>query len=222
MLKPIDIQVPQELLQQLSYENLHTMKTTINEPTGNFFYDAWNVKPEYKGTVWEKLIKDLPDNIGEARVIVLESGTNYFIHADIDDRYHLNLQGKDAYLVDLESTIMHPLRPDGIWYTMNAGLLHSAVNFGENPRIQLVVRQLLTHADLGESITIEIKPGGTNPRFVFDNTISPWLNKANKDKIIDNFTITNIGVKFDVKSTELDNLKKVVPETFKLIEHAKQ
>ena len=35
------------------------MKTTINQPTGDFFYDPWIIKDEYKGTVWEgSLIND--------------------------------------------------------------------------------------------------------------------------------------------------------------------
>ena len=30
-------------------------RVAINQPTGNFFYDPWVIKPEYQNTVWEKL-----------------------------------------------------------------------------------------------------------------------------------------------------------------------
>jgi hypothetical protein len=67
-------------------------KLTINQPTGNFFYDPWDIKEEFKGTVWETLLNTLPLDIGEARIIVLGNGTTYMSHTDIDDRYHLSLK----------------------------------------------------------------------------------------------------------------------------------
>lgn len=99
-------------------------KTTVNEPSGNFFYDPWRIKKEYQGTVWEKILSTLKFPIGEARIIVLKSGTCYLRHADIDDRYHLNISGDNSYLIDLEKTVMHELKRDGFWYKMHAGILH--------------------------------------------------------------------------------------------------
>ena len=36
------------------------MKTPINEPTGSFFYDNWNIKEEYKNTPWATVLNTLP------------------------------------------------------------------------------------------------------------------------------------------------------------------
>ena len=63
-------------------------KTTLNEPTGSFFYDGWKIKDKYKNTVWEKLLNTLAiGNYGEARVIKLDIERCYTAHADIDDRH---------------------------------------------------------------------------------------------------------------------------------------
>ncbi len=43
-------------------------KNVLNKPTGDFFYDPWEILPEYKGTVFEELLAPLKD-IGEARII---------------------------------------------------------------------------------------------------------------------------------------------------------
>ncbi len=74
-------------------------KLPLNEPTGDFFYDAWTIKKEYKGTVWDKLVSTLPGNIGEARLIKLEPGQAYRSHADMDDRYHFNIQGERSFVL---------------------------------------------------------------------------------------------------------------------------
>jgi hypothetical protein len=66
-------------------------RTTINQPTGNFFYDPWEVKDDFKDTIWEELLTSLDEPLGEARVIVLKPQMSYHIHSDIDDRFHLNI-----------------------------------------------------------------------------------------------------------------------------------
>jgi hypothetical protein len=119
------------------------IKTTINEPTGDFFYAPWVLKAEYKGTVWETFYNSLPVAKGEARIIILDPGSCYQIHADIDDRCHLNISGEGCYLMDLTTEQMYRLEQDGIWYDMDAGFLHTATNFGRRSRVQLVVRKLL-------------------------------------------------------------------------------
>ena len=81
----VDISLFQEACDQLPSRD---MKTTINCPTGNFFYDAWKLKEEFKGTVWETLYNSLPVAKGEARIIILDPAHCYQTHADIDDRYH--------------------------------------------------------------------------------------------------------------------------------------
>jgi len=90
-------------------------KLTINQPTGNFFYDPWEVKEEFKGTVWETLLNTLPLDIGEARIIALAHGTTYMSHTDIDDRYHLSITGQYSFLINIDDEKMYPTIADGQW-----------------------------------------------------------------------------------------------------------
>jgi len=196
-------------------EDFENFKTTLNQPTGDFFYDPWEIKPEYKGTVWEKLLKSLPEPHGEARVIVMQPGTTYMAHADIDNRWHLNLQSEQAYLINLVSQNMHLLEKDGYWYYMDAGNIHTASNYGSIPRIQLVVRELLTATEIEELAQVTIKPAMPqyDYRYKFDNIISPWLNTANKDGVIKDFEVDGEVVKFKIPITEL-SLK--LPKEFRI------
>lgn len=196
------------------------MKTTINKPTGNFFYDNWIIKDEYKGTVWETLYNSLPVNKGEARIIILDPGRCYQRHADIDDRYHLNLLGEECYLIDLVREQLFPLEQDGIWYSMDAGFLHTATNFGRRARIQLVIRHLLKQNKLKDSVEIMLSATIANAddaRFLFDNHLSPWFNEANKLGFINNFANNSAGVTFNIEKSKLESLKNVLPTEFKIL-----
>ena len=196
------------------------MKTTINQPTSNFFYDAWVIKDEYKGTVWETLYNSLPVSKGEARIIILDPAQCYQIHADIDDRYHLNILGEECYLIDLIREQMHKLEQDGVWYNMDAGFLHTAANFGRRARVQLVVRQLLKKNKLLNPVEVDLISQITNAddtRFLFDSYISPWLNEANKQGYINNFTNLSTSVKFNIEQDKLDSLKRILPDEFKIL-----
>jgi hypothetical protein len=195
-------------------DNLKEGKTSINEPSGNFFYDPWRIKKEYQGTVWEKILSTLKFPIGEARIIVLKRGTCYLRHADIDDRYHLNISGDNSYLVDLEKTVMHELKRDGFWYKMHAGILHTAINVGEHDRIQLVVRDLLNRNTVLNPVSVKITGSGHNLRFVFDGVYSTWLNIANKKGIIGNFKHDGDSATFDVNGDHLEELTALTPKGF--------
>jgi hypothetical protein len=196
------------------------MKTTINQPTGDFFYDPWILKDEYKGTVWETLYDSLPVTKGEARIIILDPNQCYQTHADIDDRYHLNILGEQCYLIDLVTTQMHKLAQDGIWYDMDAGGLHTATNFGRCARVQLVVRHLLKQNKLTDPVDISLSTTMSNTddaRFIFDNTMSTWLNKANKAGFINSFEHRSVSIKFNIEKNKLDSLKHILPNEFKII-----
>jgi len=196
-----------------------TGKTTINKPTGNFFYDPWELNDEYKDTVWQTLYDSLPLPKGEARLIVLGPGQCYQSHADIDDRYHLNILGNESFLIDLDCGQMHRLEQDGIWYDMDAGRKHTAANFGRIFRIQLVVRKLLNKNKLFNPVVIRLSPNIKNEdyaRYIFDNTLSSWLNLANKNIVINNFNYKGCIVNFEVESVALNDLRSVVPKEFDL------
>ena len=218
MLTPTNYTVDPKLFQEACF-HLPTgaMKTTINTPTGDSFYDAWELKDEYKGTVWEILYNSLPVTKGEARIIILDPGHCYQTHADIDDRYHLNILGDSSYLIDLVRDIMHPLKQDGIWYDMDASLLHTATNFGRKARVQLVVRKLLKKNKLSNPVAVSLATSMDNPnhaRFLFDNTMSPWFNDANKAGFINSFAQGNVSIKFNIEQDKLESLKRILPSEF--------
>jgi hypothetical protein len=220
MLTPTNYTVDTSLFQEACHHlPKGAMKTTINKPTGDFFYDPWILKDEYKGTVWETLYNSLPLVKGEARIIILDPGQCYQIHADIDDRYHLNVLGDNSYLVDLVRDIMHPLAQDGIWYDMDASFLHTATNFGRRARVQLVVRKLLKKNKLSNPVGVSLATSLENTnhaRFLFDNTMSPWFNGANKIGFITNFKQGNVSITFDIEQDKLASLKNILPEEFKI------
>jgi len=194
-------------------------KLALNKPTGNFFYDPWQIKPEFENTVWEEILNTLPGPIGEARLIKLAPGTNYWVHADIDDRWHVSLVNEQAFLIDLESHKMFETDL-GVWYTMNAGRLHSAANFGETDRIQLVVRQLLLPGTFDNPVSIIIPmPDTHNARFVFDKIYSPWLNRANKNGHIKDFAYNDTEVTFKVNPGVIDGLGELPAKDFIVIRH---
>lgn len=221
MLSKTNYSIDVSLLQEPCFRSANEeMRTTINQPTGDFFYDPWIIKDEYKGTAWETLYNSLPVSKGEARIIILKSNQCYQIHADIDDRYHLNILGEECYLIDLVREQMFPLEQDGIWYNMDAGFLHTATNFGRRARIQLVVRHLLRKNNLVEPIEVAVSTTISNAddaRFIFDNTVSPWLNEANKLGFINNFSYSQVGVKFNIEKNKLDSLKHILSPEFKLL-----
>lgn len=218
MLTPTEFTVPLDLIEQAASRIVDVdFKLTINQPTGDFFYDPWIIKEEFKNTIWEELLLALPFEIGEARLIKLEPHENYTAHADMDDRYHLNIKSNLSYLIDLTNNEMFLLKPDGIWYNMNAGLIHSAANFGNTDRIQLVVRQLLLKNKLKDPVTISIiskQPSGY--RFLFDNVVSPWLNLANKNSLVSDFSFKDEVINMKIERSELPTLTKILPDIFKV------
>jgi hypothetical protein len=221
MLAKTGIQVPKTLIEQ-ALEALPSdeFRHTINKPAGDFFYDPWEIKDEYRGTVWDNLLSYLPSTVGEARVILLDHSKCYQIHADIDDRYHLNLAGTNSFLVDLEYNKMYPLEQDGHWYAMDAGVVHSAVNFGRTVRVQLVVRHLLKNATLKDPVPVKITFNNLTPehaRFVFDSKLSPVLNLANKSNSMNSFAWTPTHVSFNMERDMLEYVKTKLPENFKIL-----
>ena len=219
MLTRLNYTVSEDTMQQLlnsmpSYEFKHT----INQPKGNFFYNPWEIKPEFKDTAWENVLADLGP-VGEARIIHLKPGTCYHAHADIDDRYHLNISGSYSYLVDLESEYMHPLGADGFWYEMDAGLIHSAVNFGAETRTQLVVRKLLNNNVLHNQVKIKIFWNDLSyerARSMLDHDLSGWLNRANKIGKIANFSFTMTDITFDVEQSDFNVVHALLPPNFEI------
>jgi len=195
-------------------------RLTINQPTGKFFYDPWVIKDEFKNTIWESILETLPTDIGEARIICLKPGRCYQSHADIDDRYHLNISGDSySYLVNLETDTMYKIIKDNFWYTIDTSPKHSAINFGKEDRVQLVVRHLLKDCKFKNFVDIKIsidKLNDDDSRFLMDEQLSPWLNKKSKSKQLTNFDFTAKSISFRLDAELLDEIKSIVPSTFNL------
>jgi len=216
MLTKLQYTVPIELLQEASDNvDMSQFRYALNEPTGDFFYDPWTIKKEYVGTVWEQILNTLPVDMGEARLIVLKYGNCYMSHSDIDDRYHLNVNGEYSFLVNIDTEEMFPQTLDGQWYLMDASPRHSAVNFGSVDRVQLVIRKLLNKCQLENYSTVTIKPiDKIKPRFIFDDEISPWLSKMNKQQLMNNFKILTDGVEFNLDNSVVPVLDSYSKEKF--------
>lgn len=219
MITQLQYRVPKGLFHRLSSEMPDfDHRINLNTPTGDFFYDKWKISDQFKNTVWEKVLEYLPLEIGEARLMKLEPGSAYYSHADIDDRYHLNITGEKSYLVDLDNNVLHPVNNNGYWYEMDAGRRHSAVNFGNKTRIQLVVRKLLQKNILKDPVAVKISL--ENPkhdyRYMFDDIYSPKINQLIKDKLVDSFSIKKEQVYFNIEKSLLDDLNSITPEGFKV------
>ena len=219
MFSKTNIQIDSGLIEkaQISIPNID-FRLSLNQPTGDFFYDPWIIRPEFENTVWEEILKTIPDNIGEARLIKLDPGTCYRSHSDIDDRWHLSILGERSYLVDLENDIMYPTVQDDHWHLINTGIKHSAVNFGSKPRTQLVVRKLLQRNQLKNPIKVSITliKVTEDRRFIFDDIISPWLNNANKTGTLQDFKFEEFEVRLTIESNVLESLKNTIDSHFNL------
>ena len=222
MLATTQYTVSQELLQE-AFNSLPEINSrlALNEPSGSFFTDHWNVKSEFKGTVWEQLLDSLDEPKGEARLIKMEPGECYPSHADIDDRWHLTITGNHSYLIDLDTGTMHPTESNGQWYLMDAGCRHSAANFGSENRIQLVVRKLLPSGMINNpvDITIRLRVVNYDYSFVFDDIVSPWLNRAYKRGIVNHFEMATHSVKITISKEYIGELEETIKEYFTIDEY---
>lgn len=211
---------PDGLIEQALKEHPVTGEDTVlNQPTGNFFYDRWEIKESYRGTIWQQVLDTMPMSIGQARIIKLEPGESYMAHADIDNRWHLNLTGEQAYLIDLDEKVMYECVRDNRWAYMNASQIHVAANYGSIPRLQLVVREPLRNSrepkDL-VSIGIEAAYRQHNFRYKFDNIFSSFLNKANQKYKLADFAHTAVSLSFKLELELLEEFKKLITPEFKV------
>ena len=211
---------PEGLIEQALKEHPVTGESTVlNEPTGDFFYDAWKIKDSYKDTLWQQVLDTLPLTIGQARIIKLAHGESYMAHADIDNRWHLNLTGEQSYLLDLDNRTMYKCINDNRWVYMDASHIHAATNYGSVPRLQLVVRQLLSK--IGEPkdlVSISIEPAYEQHdfRYKFDNIFSPFLNRANQKSKLADFAHTTFSLKFKLERELLEEFNKLITPEFKV------
>lgn len=129
-----------EIIAQINEMDINIKRKTLNVTDGNILTGNYTLIAEIVNTPLGNFLNSLGD-IGEARLLTLESGESYTAHTDPDDRIHLVITtNPDCYLIDLDNEKMHHLPVDGqIWY-MDTGVRHVASNFGGKSRIHLNVR----------------------------------------------------------------------------------
>jgi len=224
MLQPIDIEFSaDQLLSELKHCHLEQdqfdamWKCDINQPTDSFYYDAWQLKPEYSTPAVQSLFAQLPP-VGQAKIVSIPPSTSYHVHADIEDRYHITLQGQHSYLIDLAHHKMYSTQVDNQCYHMDTARIHTAVNFGYQPRIQLVIRHLLHRPLLSDPVHVHLHPVTLdephNQRQLFDQHILTWLNLAHKQHIIDNFNPMgeDVELQFDLARNHVPQLQQQIAQ----------
>lgn len=143
MITKLDIHFPIEpIIEQVSKLE-YDKRLALNETDGNLFSGTYTVKPEFKNTPLGDLLESMGD-IGEARLLTLESGETYTAHTDPDDRYHLAIKTNPfSYLLDLTNEKLYKIPVDGYVWTMDTALIHIAANFGGTARVHLNIRHKL-------------------------------------------------------------------------------
>ena len=161
----------------------------------------------------------MPMSIGQARIINLAPGESYMAHADIDNRWHLNLTGEQAYLIDLDEKVMYECVRDNRWAYMDASRIHAATNYGSIPRLQLVVREPLRRSRQPvDLVSISMEPAYEQQdfRYKFDNRFSSFLNRANQKHKLADFAHTTFSLSFKLERELLEEFEKLVTPEFKV------
>ena len=118
-------------------------RTYLNVTNGNLLSGEYQIKEELRNTPLGDLLESLGD-IGEARLLKLESGETYTAHTDPDDRLHLVIETNPyCYIIDVDTNNMYHFPVDGNLILMDTSVTHVAVNFGGRPRIHLNIRKRL-------------------------------------------------------------------------------
>lgn len=140
MLKRMNLNVDIDpIVDQVSTLNFDK-SLALNFTDGKLLNGPFKTKPEFVGTPLGDAIEKI-GNVGEARLLKLDSAESYTAHADPDDRIHLAITSNPhCYLLDLENEKMYHIPVDGEFWLMDTGIMHVACNFGGRPRIHLNVR----------------------------------------------------------------------------------
>jgi hypothetical protein len=160
----------------------------LNKPSGSFFHDPWIILPEFESTPLGEVLKSL-GNIGQARLLKLESAESYTAHADPDDRIHLAIiTNPYSFLVDITDNKLYHLPADGqLWY-MNTGKIHVAANWGPRTRIHLNVRVLLPrYNEQDPFLKIKIIEGDYDWKQLAYTPIMTLINAGVKNNTITGF-----------------------------------
>jgi hypothetical protein len=159
----------------------------INYTEGSLLNGPYKTKLEFVGTPLGNALEKI-GNLGEARLLKLDSQEGYTAHSDPDDRIHLVISTNEhSYLIDLDEQKMYHLPVDGkVWY-MDTSKTHVACNFGATPRIHLNIRVALPKfTKPGYKLTVE--GGSYDWKQELYMTLMSFFNVSIKKKIITGFS----------------------------------
>jgi len=166
---------------QLDWAN--SKRLVLNKSDGGLFTGKYTTLPRFQNTAIGAVLEELGE-IGEARLLKLDSGDSYTAHTDPDDRYHLVIETNPySYIMDIEQEKMIHLPVNGTVWHMDTSKKHLAGNFGGTPRIHLNVRVKLPNYK-GNGIRLKIEGGEIDWKQVLYMDTMSYINKAVKNKSI--------------------------------------
>lgn len=159
----------------------YAKRLCLNTQSGEFFNDPWKINPELSNTPLGEVLSALGD-IGQARLLRLESGETYTAHTDPDDRIHMAIVTNPySYLIDITDNSLIHIPADGQLWFMDTSKTHVAANLGPTTRVHLNIRVLLPHFDDNKPFI----------HFQVDNTSITWK----QDSYIELMGFVNNGIK---------------------------
>ncbi len=167
-------------------------RLNLNKPTGSFFGDPWKTETAFLNTPLGDVLENL-GQIGEARLMKLNSAETYTAHGDPDDRYHVSIiTNPYSYLVDLSSNVLYHLPADGKLWLMDTSRIHVAANFGGRDRIHLNVRLLLPKFSFEKKyVRLKVEGGEFDWKQESYIEVMPEINKLIKSHYITGFDRVN-------------------------------
>lgn len=210
-----------EIIDALNNLPKNDYRYILNEPSNHYMHDDWKIKKEFKNSLWDRILATLPYKIGQARIIVMQPGQCYQSHADIDNRWHLNLTGEDCFFADLDNFKMFKIEQDWYWYDFDASPRHTAVNCGRFARAQLVVRKPIVKNKIVDPVRLEIKSllDDDNTRYQGENKITPWFNKALLKGVASDIDTPDAGtIHVTLERNILSEFYNLIPQGFTVSE----
>lgn len=181
--KLFNIDYLDEIQYQTSQLPWDSKRIVLNKSDNGLFTGKYTTLPKFQNTALGLVLEELGE-IGEARLLLLESGDSYTAHTDPDDRIHLVIETNPySYIMDIEQERMVHLPADGTVWHMDTGKKHLAGNYGGTPRIHLNVRVKLPNYT-GNGVLLKIEGGNADWKQVLYMDTMSYINKAVKDKRI--------------------------------------
>lgn len=159
---------------------------TLNYTTGKLLNGPYTTKPEYVGTPLGDALESI-GNLGEARLLKLNSAESYTAHADPDDRIHVAITtNPHSYLINLTDNQLYHLPVNGEVWHMDTSKMHVAANFGARPRIHLNIRVALPKFK-APGYSLKIDGGDYDWKQESYTTLMAFFNRAIKSNYITGF-----------------------------------